>query len=135
MIVATSTPPNGNAPAGNPASGPGGSRQGSGRHTGRKARRVVRRPVRLSLSNWPVSARLIAVFMVASVTGLVFGGLRVADAISTSDAYGRTAQVALLGEQATVLAQAMENERDLYAGYGGTVGHQADFHGRGDRER
>jgi signal transduction histidine kinase len=55
--------------------------------------------------------------MVASVTGLVFGGLRVADAISTSDAYGRTAQVALLGEQATVLAQAMENERDLYAGY------------------
>jgi signal transduction histidine kinase len=55
--------------------------------------------------------------MVASVTGLVFGGLRVADAISTSDAYGRTAQVALLGEQATILAQAMENERDLYAGY------------------
>ena len=49
------------------------------------------RSVRLSLSNWPVSARLIAVFMVASVTGLVFGGLRVADAISTSDAYGRTA--------------------------------------------
>jgi len=39
------------------------------------------------------------------------------DAISTSDAYGRTAQVALLGEQATVLAQAMENERDLYAGF------------------
>jgi len=55
--------------------------------------------------------------MVASVTGLVFGGLRVADAISTSDAYGRTAQVALLGQQATILAQAMENERDLYAGY------------------
>ena len=55
--------------------------------------------------------------MVASVTGLVFGGLRVADAISTSDAYGRTAQLAILGEQATVLAQAMENERDLYAGY------------------
>jgi signal transduction histidine kinase len=55
--------------------------------------------------------------MVASVAGLVFGGLRVADAISTSDSYGRTAQVAILGEQATVLAQAMENERDLYAGY------------------
>ena len=55
-------------------------------------------------------------FVVASVTGLVFGGLRVADAISTSRAYGRTAQLAALAEQATVLAQAMENERDLYAG-------------------
>jgi len=116
MIVATSTPPNGN-PATGATAGPAGSGPGSGRHTGRKSRRIARRPVRLSLSNWPVSTRLIAVFMVASVTGLVFGGLRVADAISTSDAYGRTAQAALLGEQATLLAQAMENERDLYAGF------------------
>ncbi|MGH3211757.1 MAG: sensor histidine kinase [Trebonia sp.] len=121
MIVATNTPPSGNpaavTAAGPGGNGPGGNGPGAGRHTSRKPRRVARRPVRLSLSNWPVSARLIAVFLVASVTGLVFGGLRVADAISTSDAYGRTAQAALLGEQATVLAQAMENERDLYSGY------------------
>ena len=117
MTLATNTPAKGNPAADSPANGPGGNRPGSGRHTGRRPRRVARRPVRLSLSNWPVSTRLIAVFMVASVAGLVFGGLRVADAISTSDAYGRTAQVALLGEQATVLSQAMENERDLYAGY------------------
>jgi signal transduction histidine kinase len=64
-----------------------------------------------------VSARLIAVFLVASVTGLVFGALRVVDAVSTSDAFGRTAQVAILGEQATHLAQALEDERDRYAGY------------------
>jgi signal transduction histidine kinase len=50
------------------------------------------------------------------VTGLVFGGLRVADAVSTSDSYGRTAQLATLGAQATTLAQALENERDLSAG-------------------
>jgi signal transduction histidine kinase len=122
MIVSTSTPPNGNpatgssgnGPAGN---GPAGNGPGAGRHTGGKPRRVARRPVRLSLSNWPVSARLISVFLVASVAGLVFGGLRVTDAISTSDAYGRTAQVALLGAQATHLAQALEDERDLAAGY------------------
>ena len=122
MTVSTNTPPSGSAAIGTGAgqagsTGPVGSGPGSGRHTGKKARRVARRPARLSLSNWPVSARLIAVFMVASVTGLVLGGLRVSAAISTSDSYGRTAQVALLGEQATHLAQALEDERDLFAGY------------------
>ena len=114
------TPPSGSAAIATSSAdsaGQGGSGPGSGRHTGRKTRRAVRRPARLSLSNWPVSTRLIAVFMVASVTGLVFGGLRVAAAISTSDSYGRTAQVALLGQQATHLAQALEDERDLLAGY------------------
>ena len=78
--------------------------------------RPADRPARLSLSNWPVSARLVAVFAVASVTGLVFGGLRVADAVSAADGYGRTAQLATLGEQSIRLAQALEDERDLTAG-------------------
>jgi signal transduction histidine kinase len=117
MTVGTSTPPTGSPAADAASAARGGNALGPGRHTGRKSRRLSRRPARLSLSNWPVSTRLVGVFMVASVTGLVFGGLRVSDAISTSDAYGRTAQVALLGEQATNLAQAMENERDLSAGY------------------
>jgi hypothetical protein len=118
MTVSTSTPPSGTAAIGAPSTGsagPRGSGPGAGRHTG-KTRRAVRRPARLSLSNWPVSTRLIAVFMVASVTGLVFGGLRIAAAISTSDSYGRTAQVALVGQQAIVLAQDLENERDRYTG-------------------
>jgi signal transduction histidine kinase len=63
-----------------------------------------------------VSARLVAVFAIASVAGLVFGGLRVADAVGTSQSYGRTAQLAVLGEQVTALAQDMQNERDRYAG-------------------
>ena len=78
--------------------------------------RPADRPARLSLSNWPVSARLVAVFAVASVTGLVFGGLRVSDAVSAADGYGRTAQLAGLGEQSIKLAQALEDERDLTAG-------------------
>jgi signal transduction histidine kinase len=73
--------------------------------------------MRLSLSNWSVSTRLVAVFAVASVTGLVFGGLRISDAMGSAAAYGRTAQLAVLGEQVTALAQAMEDERDIYAGY------------------
>src|ERR1700722_2748645 len=90
---------------------PGRERAGSG------AAQDPGRPARLSLSNWPVSTRLAAVFIVASVTGLVFGGLRVANAASEANSYSRTAQLALLAEQATALAQAMENERDLYAGF------------------
>jgi signal transduction histidine kinase len=80
------------------------------------AERPAGRPARLSLSNWPVSTRLAAVFVVASVSGLVFGGLRVSNAVTSANAYSRTAQLAALAEQATALAQAMENERDTYAG-------------------
>src|SRR3984957_14512748 len=82
----------------------------------KRAERDAGRPARLSLSNWPVSTRLAALFVVASVTGLVFGGLRIAGAASEATGYGRTAQLATLAEQATALAQAMENERDVYAG-------------------
>ena len=91
---------------------PAGASTGAGGATAAAASR----PARLSLSNWPVAVRLVAVFAIASVTGLIFGGLRVADAVSTSQAYGRTAQLAVLGQQATVLAQALEDERDRYAG-------------------
>ncbi|HEX9040517.1 MAG TPA: nitrate- and nitrite sensing domain-containing protein [Trebonia sp.] len=106
--------------AGNGAShGPGGPGRGGrpGRERpGSTAEHPVDRPARLSLSNWPVSTRLAAVFVVASVTGLVFGGLRVANAVRDANAYSRTAQLASLAQQATALAQAMENERDVYAG-------------------
>jgi len=101
------------------ARSPGGrgkrSRQGRER-ADRRAERDAGRPARLSLSNWPVSTRLAAVFVVASVTGLVFGGLRIANAAGQATAYSRTAQLSALAEQNTALAQAMENERDLYAG-------------------
>src|ERR1700761_790489 len=74
---------------------------------------AARRPARLALSNWPVSARPGALFALASITGLVFGGLRVADSIGSSQAYARTAQLAVLAQHATSLAQALEDERDL----------------------
>ena len=102
-----------------PAAGPARGGAGSGRHTGPRPRRTLRGSARLSLSNWPVSARVIAVFAVASVTGLVFGGLRITDAVGTSNSYSRTVQLAVLGKQVTLLQQDVESERDL------TVGVQA----------
>lgn len=71
----------------------------------------------LSLRNWPVSRRLFAVIVMAVVMGLVFGGLRVAAAANTAAGFGRTAQLAILGEHVTQLAQSLENERDITAAY------------------
>src|SRR6202161_3922387 len=80
------------------------------------------RPDRLrrsSLSNWSVSTRLVALFVMASLLGLVFGGLRIADAVGTASDYSRTVQRADVARQITALAQAIEDERDH------TVGVQA----------
>jgi signal transduction histidine kinase len=74
---------------------------------------------RSSLSNWSVSTRLVALFVMASLLGLVFGGLRIADAVGTASDYSRTVQLADVARQITALAQAMEDERDH------TIGVQA----------
>jgi signal transduction histidine kinase len=84
------------------------------------------RPSRLRpllLRNWPVSRRLVAVIVMAVVMGLVFGALRVAAAVDTAQGFARTTQLAVLGEQVTELAQAMENERDLTAAYNAAAGY------------
>jgi signal transduction histidine kinase len=73
-------------------------------------------PSALTLRNWPVSTRLIAVIVLALVMGLVFGGLRVASAADSADEFGRVSQLAVLGQQVTGLVQAMENERDETTG-------------------
>ena len=69
----------------------------------------------IALRNWPVSRRLVVVIVLATVMGLVFGGLRVSSAVGTADSFARTTQLAALGEQVTALAQAMETERDVTA--------------------
>ena len=70
----------------------------------------------LTLRNWPVSWRLIAVIVLALVMGLVFGGLRVSAAADSAAGFGRVAQLASLGQQTTGLVQALEDERDETTG-------------------
>jgi signal transduction histidine kinase len=60
--------------------------------------------------------RLIAVIVLALVMGLVFGGLRVASAAGSAAEFGRVSQLANLGQQVTVLVQALEDERDETTG-------------------
>jgi signal transduction histidine kinase len=74
-----------------------------------------------ALRDLSVSRRLIAVIVLALIMGLVFGGLRVADAVGSADQFGRVAQLASLGEQVTILTQDLQNERDETAAVIGGV--------------
>jgi signal transduction histidine kinase len=76
-----------------------------------RGRRIV------TLRDWPVSWRLIAVIVMALVMGLVFGGLRIASAADSAAQFGRVSQLANLGEAVTVLVQDLQNERDETFGY------------------
>jgi len=75
-----------------------------------------RSPRALTLRDWPVSWRLLAVIVLALLMGLVFGGLRVASAADSAAQFGRVSQLAGLGQQVTGLVQALENERDETTG-------------------
>ncbi len=63
-----------------------------------------------------MSWRLFAVFMLTLAMGLVFGGLRVASAANSAAQLNRVSQLASLGQQITVLMQALEDERDKTCG-------------------
>jgi signal transduction histidine kinase len=66
----------------------------------------------LNLSDWPVARRLFAVIVAALLMGVIFGGLRVADAASSAGQFSRVSQLANLGQRLTVLVNALQNERD-----------------------
>ncbi|MGN6175776.1 MAG: nitrate- and nitrite sensing domain-containing protein [Streptosporangiaceae bacterium] len=71
----------------------------------------------LALRNWRVPCRLIALIAIPTTVAMVFAGLRVAAAAGSAATFGRSAQLAVLGQQITGLAQAMEDERDLTAAF------------------
>ncbi|HZR54335.1 MAG TPA: nitrate- and nitrite sensing domain-containing protein [Streptosporangiaceae bacterium] len=71
----------------------------------------------LAWRNWPVSWRLAAIVVIAVVLDGVLGGLRLAAAADSHAQFGRVTQLAVLGQQVTGLAHAMEDERDLTAGF------------------
>jgi signal transduction histidine kinase len=66
----------------------------------------------LNLSDWPVARRLFAVIAAALLMGVIFGGLRVADAESSASQYSRVSQLANVGQKLTVLVNDLQNERD-----------------------
>jgi signal transduction histidine kinase len=71
----------------------------------------------LALRNWRLTRRLIALIAIPTLIGLIFGVLRITAANSAASQFSQVRQLALLGQQVTGLTQALEDERDLTAGY------------------
>jgi signal transduction histidine kinase len=61
--------------------------------------------------------RVLALVLVPTVAALTLGALRVQAASSTAATASRTARLGVLGSDVTALAEAVEDERDLTAGY------------------
>jgi signal transduction histidine kinase len=81
----------------------------------------VIRPNRTSnrwyLRNWRMRWRVLALVLIPTVAALTLGALRVQAASSTAVTASRTAQLGVLGSDITALAEAVQDERDLTAGY------------------
>jgi signal transduction histidine kinase/outer membrane murein-binding lipoprotein Lpp len=76
-----------------------------------------RKSSRLALSNWRVRWRILALIVVPTLAAVILGGLRISSGASSALADKRTENVALLNADVVRLAQNMEDERDLTAGY------------------
>src|SRR5215471_7420283 len=65
----------------------------------------------LAPRNWRVACRLAILVAIPAALGLALAGVRVTDAMRSADAYGQVGRLAVLGQQVTALAQAVEDER------------------------
>jgi signal transduction histidine kinase len=89
--------------------------------------RGLRRPggwSRLAVANWRVRWRLAAVIAVPAAVAAVFGGLTIYGDVTSASQAGRVQHLAQLNASVVRLTQALEDERDLSAGY--AANRQAD---------
>ena len=63
----------------------------------------------LAPRNWRVACRLIVLVTIPTVLGLALTGVRVTDVMRDAQAYGQVSRLAVLSQQVTGLAQAMED--------------------------
>ena len=61
--------------------------------------------------------RLLALIVIPTLAAVILGGLRISSAASSAVAFKRTEQLAVLNSDIIRLAQSMEDERDITAGY------------------
>ncbi len=72
---------------------------------------------RFAVSNWRVRWRLVAVIAVPTLTAAILGSLQIYGDVSHWSAAGRVQHLAQLNRAVVQLTQALEDERDLSAGY------------------
>jgi len=113
--VATPVAPAPGAPG--PAGAPRPVRTGTTR-----ARRPAQAQSRFALANWRVRWRLAAMIAVPTAIAAILGGLTIYSDIQGSAASGRVQHLAQLNASVVQLTQALEDERDLSAGYAANRG-------------
>jgi signal transduction histidine kinase len=89
---------------------------------GRPVQAPPRRPAssprsRFVLTNWRVRWRLVAIIAVPTLTAAALGSLQIYGDVSNWNASGRVQHLAQLNSAVVTLSQALEDERDLSAGY------------------
>jgi signal transduction histidine kinase len=99
-------------PAPGPVSAPRTVRTGSAR-----TRRPAQARSRFALANWRVRWRLAAMIAVPTAIAAILGGLTIYSDIQGAAASGRVQHLAQLNAAVVTLTQALEDERDLSAGY------------------
>ena len=71
----------------------------------------------LSPRHWKVRSKLAAVLLVPAIAFLVLASINMAGQISSARDFGRGANVAEFGRQASTLVHELQAERDIAAGY------------------
>ncbi|MER7672650.1 nitrate- and nitrite sensing domain-containing protein [Kitasatospora sp. NPDC096128] len=72
---------------------------------------------RLAMRNWRIRTRLIALLALPVMVSLVLGGLRIQTSMQNSQQLAQMANLSDLAKKATNLADALQTERDISAGY------------------
>ena len=72
---------------------------------------------RYALKNWRVRSRLLLLISIPTLTAVVLGGIRIASSVQSAYASQRVETLASLGQEITVLGQALEDERDQIVFY------------------
>jgi signal transduction histidine kinase len=85
--------------------------------------------IRMRPRNWRVRWRLLALVIIPTVAAIVLGAVRIQAARDTAAGFARVGQLAVLGGDVTRLAQSVEDERNLSAGYI-AAGHPASAMGQ-----
>jgi len=92
-----------------------GPRQGVGDN--RDARQPPRAGPARAMRNWRVRTRMLALIAIPTIAALTLGSVRVVSAVHSAADFQRIEQLAALSGDVTQLAQAMEDERDITAGF------------------
>jgi len=90
---------------------------GTGRPAPARPRRSASAQSRFALTNWRVRWRLVAVIAVPTLTAAILGSLQIYGDVSNWNASGRVQHLAQLNSAVVRLTQALEDERDLSAGF------------------